>query len=277
MTGGALTVPVAPFLASGLLIATGVTLLLERSLVRVLAGVIVLGNGVNLLIVTAGGPAGGPPLLGSVPRAAMADPLPQAMVLTAIVITLGVTAFLLAMVHRSWQLTGTDEVQDDTEDRNVRLRARHVELGAAVRAKRDDYRRLVLRQRAELAHMQAERAERERLEEADLELRIARVHDELGAWTRDLRERGVSEEELHDRLEVAAQRAGDSELDNLRRIEELREEHERRRREQAAREKELRRRLKHRQREARRQMRAALRAERARQALAEDPELEGDE
>ena len=43
----------------------------------------------------------------------MSDPLPQAMVLTAIVITLGMTAFLLAMAYRSWQLNGHDEVQDD--------------------------------------------------------------------------------------------------------------------------------------------------------------------
>ncbi|MFC7649716.1 NADH-quinone oxidoreductase subunit K [Streptosporangium lutulentum] len=48
----------APFVASGTLVATGVTLLLERSLVRLLACVILLGNGVNLLILTAGGPAG---------------------------------------------------------------------------------------------------------------------------------------------------------------------------------------------------------------------------
>jgi multicomponent Na+:H+ antiporter subunit C len=50
----------------------------------------------------------------------MSDPLPQAMVLTAIVITLGLTAFLLAMAYRSWQLTGHDDVQDDVEDAAIR-------------------------------------------------------------------------------------------------------------------------------------------------------------
>ena len=50
----------------------------------------------------------------------MSDPLPQALVLTAIVITLGTTAFLLALAYRSWQLTGHDEVQDDVEDRAIR-------------------------------------------------------------------------------------------------------------------------------------------------------------
>ena len=48
-----------------------------------------------------------------------ADPLPQALVLTAIVISFGVTALLLALAYRSWLLTRDDEVQDDVDDRNV--------------------------------------------------------------------------------------------------------------------------------------------------------------
>ena len=51
----------------------------------------------------------------------MSDPLPQALVLTAIVIALGTTAFLLAMAHRSWQLNGNDDVQDDVEDASIRV------------------------------------------------------------------------------------------------------------------------------------------------------------
>ena len=50
----------------------------------------------------------------------MSDPLPQALVLTAIVISLGTTAFVLAMAYRSWQLTGHDDVQDDVEDAAIR-------------------------------------------------------------------------------------------------------------------------------------------------------------
>ncbi|MGW4408189.1 Na(+)/H(+) antiporter subunit C [Nonomuraea sp. NPDC004702] len=276
-----MTISLAPFLCCCVMITTGVTLLLERSLVRVLAGVVVLGNGVNLLIVTAGGNAGGPPILGSTPVADMADPLPQAMVLTAIVITLGVTAFVLAMVHRSWQLTGSDEVQDDTEDRRVRLRARRGELSHALRTRQDAYRRLVVEQRAELARLEAEQAERERLQEADLERRIARVHTELEEWMRTRMAEGLSEEELQRGFEEAGQRdAPDEEAtagDNAERIDELRREHTRRRAEQAAGERELRQRIKARQRDARRQMRAAIREERARQALANDPELEGDD
>lgn len=107
----------------GVLFATGVYLLLERSLSRVLVGVALLGNGVNLLILNAGGAAGGPPIIGTGPEEEMADPLPQALILTAIVITLGLTAFLLAMAYRSWQLVGHDEVQDDAEDRRLVRRA----------------------------------------------------------------------------------------------------------------------------------------------------------
>ncbi|MBF8192139.1 Na(+)/H(+) antiporter subunit C [Nonomuraea sp. K274] len=272
-----MTIPLLPLAACCAMIAAGVTLLLERSLVRALTGVIVLGNGVNLLIVTTGGAPGGPPILGVTPPAAMADPLPQAMVLTAIVITLGVTAFLLAVVHRSWQLTGSDEVQDDTEDRRVRLRARRGELSDAVRRRRDAYRRLVIEQRAELANLEAEQAERERLEEADLERRIDRVHIELERWMRDRRLEGMSEEELHRYFEEAGRREDAAAADNVLRIEELRDEHAHRREAQATRERELRRRLRSRQRETRRQMRTAIREERARQALAEDPELKGED
>ncbi|MEV0612513.1 Na(+)/H(+) antiporter subunit C [Nonomuraea sp. NPDC050404] len=268
------SVSLVTFAACGLMIACGVTLLLERSLVRVMAGVILLGNGVNLLIVTTGGDTGGPPFTDS---PGMADPLPQALVLTAIVITLGVTAFLLGLVHRSWQLTGSDEVQDDTEDRRVRLRSRRGELGDAVRARQDAYRRLVVEQRAELAKLEAEQAERERLQEADLERRISRVHTELGQWMRELRHEGLSEEELQSRLEEVGLREDPAALSNAERIEELREEHVRGRQRQASREKDLRKKLKGRQREARRQLRQAIREERERQALAQDPELEGDD
>ncbi|WP_182112412.1 MULTISPECIES: Na(+)/H(+) antiporter subunit C [unclassified Actinotalea] len=105
------------------LVTVGVYLLLERSLTRVLLGVIILGNGVNLLFLVAGGRAGGAPIIGLTPEGEMSDPLPQAMVLTAIVITLGMTAFLLAMAYRSWQLNRHDEVQDDLEDRRIARRA----------------------------------------------------------------------------------------------------------------------------------------------------------
>lgn len=107
-------------LAGGILVAAGVTLVLERALTRILIGFILLGNGVNVLFLVAAGPAGSPPLVGQSDEASMADALPQAMVLTAIVIMLGVVAFGLALAYRSWQLTGNDEVQDDVEDAYIR-------------------------------------------------------------------------------------------------------------------------------------------------------------
>lgn len=106
------------------LVATGVYLMLERSLSRIVLGIVLLGNAVNLLLLVAGGAAGSPPIVGVADRP-MSDPLAQAMVLTAIVITLGLTAFLLALSYRSWQLHRHDEVQDDVEDRRIaRLAAR---------------------------------------------------------------------------------------------------------------------------------------------------------
>ncbi|WP_235737026.1 Na(+)/H(+) antiporter subunit C [Nocardioides alcanivorans] len=106
-------------LVASTLIGTGVYLILERSLTRVLVGLVMMGNGVNLLFMIASGPAGRAPIVGA-SDGDMADPLPQALVLTAIVITLGTVAFLLAMAHRSWQLNEHDDVQDDIEDAAIR-------------------------------------------------------------------------------------------------------------------------------------------------------------
>lgn len=114
-------------LAVGAFVTAGVYLLLERSLTRVLLGFILIGNGVNIMFLIAGGRAGGAPIIGLTPESEMSDPLPQAMVLTAIVITLGLTAFVVAMAYRSWQIHGHDEVQDDLEDRRIaRLAAKNL-------------------------------------------------------------------------------------------------------------------------------------------------------
>jgi len=122
------TAPAAVLIvAIGAFFVSGVYLLLERSLTRVLIGFILLGNGANLLFLVASGRAGRAPIVGETPESEMSDPLPQAMVLTAIVITLGISAFVLAMAYRSWQLNGHDEVQDDLEDRRIaRLAAQNV-------------------------------------------------------------------------------------------------------------------------------------------------------
>ena len=114
---------IALIIVIAVLVGCGTTLMLERSLSRILIGFVMIGNGANLLFIVASGPAGAPPLLGGDSTEAMVDPLPQAMALTAIVITLGVTAFGLALTYRAWQLTGHDDVQDDLEDDLVRRRA----------------------------------------------------------------------------------------------------------------------------------------------------------
>lgn len=103
-------------LLTGVLFGTGVYLLLARSITRALLGLILLSNGANVLFLVAAGPAGRAPIVGVTEETEMTDPLPQAMVLTAIVITLGMTAFILAMAHRSWQLSRSDVVEDDIED-----------------------------------------------------------------------------------------------------------------------------------------------------------------
>ncbi len=110
-------------LVAGTLVAAGVYLLLERTLSRVFIGLGLITHGLNVLILASGGAAGRPALLGSQDGAAMADPLPQAMILTSIVLSLGTTAFGLALAYRSWRLSGHDEVVDDIEDRILASRA----------------------------------------------------------------------------------------------------------------------------------------------------------
>ena len=112
---------VLPLMVGGLY-AAGVYLLLDRSLTRVLLGFVLLGNATNLLVLSSGGPAGLAPILGYSDPEQINDPLPQALILTAIVITFGVSAFLLAIIHRSWRLVREEVVGTDEEDRRVATR-----------------------------------------------------------------------------------------------------------------------------------------------------------
>ncbi len=114
----------------GLLYTVGTYLLLQRTLTRIVIGLGLLAHGANLLLLQAGGSAGRAPFAvkkgtagAAGASAGVADPLPQAMVLTAIVISFGVSAFLLALAYRSWVLTDADEVQDDVEDARVARQA----------------------------------------------------------------------------------------------------------------------------------------------------------
>jgi len=107
---------------AAMLFGCGSWLLMQRRLSRIVIGIGLLGHGANLLLVMSGGPPDRPPIIG-VDEGRFADPLPQALALTAIVITFGVTAFLLALAYRSWQITRDDRVEDDVEDRLIERRA----------------------------------------------------------------------------------------------------------------------------------------------------------
>lgn len=104
----------------GALYACGIYLLLERSLTRVLLGLMLLANATNLLILATGGYAGLAPLYAKdTPAQDYNDPLPQALILTSIVISFAVTAFMLGIIYRTWVLARQDEIQDDVEDLRV--------------------------------------------------------------------------------------------------------------------------------------------------------------
>ncbi|PTT69033.1 Na(+)/H(+) antiporter subunit C [Arthrobacter sp. HMWF013] len=104
----------------GALYACGIYLILERSLTRVLLGLMLLANATNLLILATGGYAGLAPLYDKDTAAQdYADPLPQALILTSIVISFAVTAFMLGIIYRTWVLARQDEIEYDLEDLRV--------------------------------------------------------------------------------------------------------------------------------------------------------------
>ena len=119
MSAVAPTINLVMAVTVGGLYAVGFYLLLQRSLMRVIIGVVVLGHGTNLLLQLAGGPPARVAIVGNSAPETFADPLPQALALTAVVITFALTTFLLALGYRSFTLIGHDEVQDDVEDRRI--------------------------------------------------------------------------------------------------------------------------------------------------------------
>ena len=100
----------------GGLYAAGIYMLLRRSLAQLIIGLGLLTNATNLLIFTVGGlTRGRPPVAppgAAAPAAPWADPLPQALILTAIVIGFAVLAFSLALFHRGYQTFGSDDPDD---------------------------------------------------------------------------------------------------------------------------------------------------------------------
>ncbi|MET7646051.1 Na(+)/H(+) antiporter subunit C [Streptomyces sp. NPDC005426] len=184
-----MTVSASLLATAAVLCAVGGILMLTRPLTRILLGAVIAGNGINLLVLSATGAAGREPLLYGVELGRVTDPLPQAIALTAIVITLATTAFLLAMAYRGHQLTGTDEVHDDLEDRRIVLRAEVLgerdELREQYRAESDrtaEARRRYREERRRLrARLRADRALQARGRDAGGDL----WHDVLGADPED--------------------------------------------------------------------------------------------
>jgi multicomponent Na+:H+ antiporter subunit C len=103
-------------LVAGVLYATGIYLMLRRRLAQLIIGLGLLSNGTNVLIFAAGGiTRGRPPVVPEGAQALVlpyADPVPQALVLTAIVIGFGLLAFSLVLAHRVHATVGTDDVDD---------------------------------------------------------------------------------------------------------------------------------------------------------------------
>lgn len=113
-----MSVSIAVLGAMAVLYACGVYLLLEKSVTRIIIGVLLIGNATNLLLLSLSGPPGAPPIAGS---GVSSDPLPQALILTAIVITFAVSAFLMALVYRSWRIARQDDLSPDEADVALRL------------------------------------------------------------------------------------------------------------------------------------------------------------
>ena len=98
----------------GVLFGGAVYLLLRRSIVKLVFGLVLLSQATNLFIFTIGGyEKGNPPIVPSgqtLPVAPFVDPLPQALILTAIVISFGLLAFTLVLMHRAYESVGTDDL-----------------------------------------------------------------------------------------------------------------------------------------------------------------------
>jgi multicomponent Na+:H+ antiporter subunit C len=101
-------------IVAGVLYATGLYLMLRRRLAQLIVGLSLLANGSNILIFTSAGlTRAKPPLVAEGSQALtvpFADPVPQSLVLTAIVIGFGVLAFSLVLAHRVHVATGTDDI-----------------------------------------------------------------------------------------------------------------------------------------------------------------------
>ncbi len=114
----------------GGLTTVGLYLITARSLSRIILGFSLLGHAAVLSLLVAGGPPAAAPIAGG--DAPIANPLPQALALTAIVISFGLTLFLLALAARQQALTGDDLVEDDLEDQRIAASSNEEDRSAAA-------------------------------------------------------------------------------------------------------------------------------------------------
>jgi len=116
--------------AIGGLTTVGLYLITARSLSRIILGFSLLGHAAVLGLLTAGGPPGDAPIANQTNPLATSNPLPQALALTAIVISFGLTLYLLALARRQQVLTGNDLVEDDLEDHRIALTEDELDIHA---------------------------------------------------------------------------------------------------------------------------------------------------
>ncbi|MED4016742.1 MULTISPECIES: Na(+)/H(+) antiporter subunit C [Sutcliffiella] len=97
-------------IVAGILVACATYLILSKSILRIILGTALLSHGAHLLLLSMGGlKTGAAPLLGQ-NADSYSDPLPQALILTAIVISFGVTSFFLVLAYRAYQELKTDDM-----------------------------------------------------------------------------------------------------------------------------------------------------------------------
>lgn len=101
-------------LVTGLLYASGLYMMLRRSLVKLIIGLILIGNGANMLIFLLGRITKGlPPIIPEESKVFLepyADPVPQALILTAIVISFGLQSFAIVLIKRAYKVVKTDDL-----------------------------------------------------------------------------------------------------------------------------------------------------------------------
>jgi multicomponent Na+:H+ antiporter subunit C len=123
-------------LAVAVLVGSGAYLLLKHDLMRIVAGMLLISNGANLFIMSAGLSRGAAPIYPLAEPARVADPLVQALTLTAIVITFGVSALLLSLIYRVYLAYATIDTDTlaEAEERAEMVAEREA---AAVEAEDD--------------------------------------------------------------------------------------------------------------------------------------------